>query len=506
LEQEQQPTSSKEIKVSRVDSETQADDSAFAREIDGGNTKEREKLANIAEIIELMEETHKGKDWIVDQIKQKRERVQIKPTLGTVGILKMCSQAFVSHILGLLKNEGLEEFEGPPPLTETYHWFFTDIVAGSDPTLSTNEQARKIIVLNKLIERTDIFKQRDPVSTLTLPTGDGMAMGFSDSPEKPLRLALEVHKGLVRYNKPRKEKDRIYLRIGLDTGPVYKIKDVNGNENVWGPGIIMARRVMDLAREMNILASARFANDIRMLRPEYKQILHPIGDYSIKHGEKILIYNVYGDDFGNRKPPSADKKQKSKAEEETLKTRNRFLFNSVSIELDVTDPATMLTHHTLIWNVINISNDPVDRIFYYLDGDVPRAFPDMNVTIKDEDDKELDIMSLNVNKPYHKEFFVKMRRPLKPGEKGRLIKLEWDWEEPERQFFYRFASDCKRVNYLLMVPKGVEVNQKVVKVDTETGEKMHAGTPPIVKYMPDKTQISWSASDLRAFDAFRFDW
>lgn len=142
--------------------------------------KEREKLANIAEIIELLEETNKNKDWIIDRIKQKREKIQIKPTMGIVGILKMCSPAFVSHILGLLRNEGLEDFEGPPPLTETYHWFFTDIVAGSDPTITTSEQARKIIVLNKLIERTDIFKQRDPVSTLILPTGDGMAMGFSD--------------------------------------------------------------------------------------------------------------------------------------------------------------------------------------------------------------------------------------------------------------------------------------------------------------------------------------
>lgn len=110
--------------------------------------KEREKLANIAEIIELLEETNKNKDWIIDRIKQKREKIQIKPTMGIVGILKMCSPAFVSHILGLLRNEGLEDFEGPPPLTETYHWFFTDIVAGSDPTITTSEQARKIIVLN----------------------------------------------------------------------------------------------------------------------------------------------------------------------------------------------------------------------------------------------------------------------------------------------------------------------------------------------------------------------
>ncbi|MEM2140969.1 hypothetical protein [Nitrososphaera sp.] len=468
--------------------------------------QESQKLASIAELMELMEEGHKDKIWLIDQIRKKRQRISLGSDMGPISILKLCSSDFISHMIGVLKNQELEEFEAPPPLTQTYHWFFTDIVAGSDPSLTTNEQARKIIVLNKIIERSDIFRQRDPASTLILPTGDGMAIGFSDSPEKPLKLALDVHKELYRYNKSRSERDRIYIRIGLDTGPVYIIKDLNGNENVWGPGIIVARRVMDLAREMNILASARFANDVKMLKPEYKNILRPIGDYQIKHGEKLLIYNVYGDGFGNKKPPSPDKRQTSKAAEETQKTRSKFLFANVELELEVEDPVTMLTHHTLLWNPINISNEPIERIFCYLDGDVPKAFPDMNVTIKDEEERELEIISLNVNKPYHKEFFVKAGRPLKPGEKGRLIKLEWDWEEQDRQFTYRFASDCKKFAFLLTVPKGLEVHQKVVKVDTESGEKILAPTPATVRFLPNRTEISWSASQLHAYDAYRFDW
>ncbi|MGH9991652.1 MAG: hypothetical protein ACREAZ_03295, partial [Nitrososphaera sp.] len=212
--------------------------------------EEIKKLAQIAQVIELMDDSHKGKDWLLDQIKQKRQRVPVKAGLGTVGTLKMCSNEFVSNVLASLRSYELDEIGNivtVPPITVTYHWFFTDIVAGSDPTITTNEQARKIILLNKLVEVTDIFKQRDPEATLVLPTGDGMAIGFSDSPEKPLNLSIEVHKGLSRYNKPRPEKDKVHLRIGLDTGPVYMIKDLNGHENVWGPGIIMARRVMDLA-------------------------------------------------------------------------------------------------------------------------------------------------------------------------------------------------------------------------------------------------------------------
>lgn len=471
--------------------------------------EELRKLAQIAQIVEIMDDTHKGKDWLTDQIKQKRQRVPIKAGLGTVGILKMCSNEFVSNVLASLMSDEINELNDivtVPPITVTYHWFFTDIVAGSDPTITTNEQARKIVLLNKLVEMTDIFKQRDPDATLVLPTGDGMAIGFSDSPEKPLNLSIEVHKGLSRYNKPRTEKDKVHLRIGLDTGPVYMIKDLNGHENVWGPGIIMARRVMDLAEKMNILCSARFANDIKMLRPEYKTILHPIGDYQIKHGDKILIYNIYGDEFGSKKSPSMDKKQKSKAEEEVQKTSSRFLFNQVTVELDIKDTKTMLARHTMIWNLVNVSSEPIDKIFYYLDGDTPRDFPELNVVVKDEDDKELDIMSLNVNKPYHKEFFVKLRRPFKPGEKGRIVTIEYDWEEPDRHFYYRFASDCKKFDYRLTIPKGIPLNQKVVKVDTETGDKTYASTPALVKNLPDKIEITWSIQNLRAFEAYRFDW
>ena len=174
--------------------------------------------------------------------------------------------------------------------------------------------------------------------------------------------------------------------------------------------------------------------------------------------------------------------------------------------MEVTDPKTMATHHTLIWNMANVSNEPVEKIFCYLDGDTARQFPELNVVIRDEEDRELDIMSLNVNKAYHKEFFVKVRRPLKPGEKGRFIKIEYDWDEPERQFEYFFASDCKKFNFTLTTPKELEVNQKVVYVDKNSGEKAYASTPASVKYLPDKTEIKWSASDLRAFQSYRFDW
>jgi hypothetical protein len=466
-----------------------------------------EKLAKIAELMELLEETKKNRDWLLDQIKQKRQRVAARPDMTSVGILKMCSTEFLDNIIGYLRSNEFADIEViVPPITKDYHWFFTDVIAASDPKRTTQDQARKIILLNQLIGNTDVFKQRDTATTLVLPTGDGMAIGFDDSSENPLLLAIEVHKGLNRFNRTRKKEDMVELRIGLDSGPVYIIKDLNGNENVWGPGIIMARRVMDLADKMNILASARFANNVKMLKPEYRQILHPIGDYQIKHGDKILIYNIYTEEIGNKKSPSQDKKQQSKAAEEVSKTSSRFLFNYIGVFLDVRDVKTMMTHHTMTWNLINISNDPVERLFYYLDGDVPRDFPALNVVVRDEEDRELEIMSLNVNKPYHKEFFVKAKKPLKPGEKGRIATIEYDWEEPERQFYYRFASDCKKFDFSLTVPKGFNLKQKVAKVDSETGDKSYSPIPSSVKFLDDKTEMKWAGTNFRAFEAYSFYW
>lgn len=462
----------------------------------------------IALIVEIMEESRKSKDWLVDQIKQKRQKIAITPAMSTVGILKMCSMDVISNLLGSLQSKERYDIDVTiPPVTREYHWFFTDIVAASDPTKTTMDQARKIILLNRLIELTDTFKQRDTETTLILPTGDGMAMGFDDSPEKPLNLAIEVHQGLNRYNSERAKESRVELRIGLDSGPVYIIKDLNGNENVWGPGIIMARRVMDLAESMNILASASFSNNVKMLRPEYRNILFPAGNYKIKHHqEPILIYNIWGKDFGRKKPPSQDKTQKSKAAEEVARTSSRWLFNYVDLDMEIKDPTTMLAHHTMTWNMVNVSSEPIDKIFYYLYGDAPRDFPELNVIVRDEEDRELEIMSLNVNRPLHKEFFVKARKPFKPGEKGRLLKIEYDWEESERQYGYRFASDCKRFSIRITVPKGVQTRQKVIKVDTESGDKTYASTPAVVKYLPDKTEITWSGTNFRAYESYRFDW
>jgi class 3 adenylate cyclase len=462
------------------------------------------RLALIVEIIELMEERQKNKEWLIQHMKQKKEQTKSRSSPTIAGVLKGCSIGFLTELDNLLKSGDPTLLMGPPPLTRTYHWFFTDIVASTEPSITTNEQAYKIIALNTLIQDTEVFKNRNLASTIILPTGDGMAIGFDDSPEKPLNLAIQLHKKIKEYNEQiRRKPDKLLIRIGLDTGPVYMIRDLNGHDNVWGSGIIMARRVMDIAGSMNILVSSKLAQDIRDLRPEYRGLLHPVGDYSIKHRQKVLIYNAFDETVGNRKAPPHPL-QKSKADDEIRKISERFLFSKIMLELEVLDEITMMTHHMLEWSLQNISNDTIDKVFFYLEGDTPKEFSELHMVIRDGDGKELNIVSLDKNKPYKKAFHTKLRKPLKPQETGKVI-YEWDWEEPERHYEYRMASDCKKFYYKLLVPRHMSLKQKVVREAVEIGLKTHA-EPPTVRYLKDKIEITWSAKNLQMFDAYRFDW
>jgi len=456
-----------------------------------------------------MEKAGKDKYWLLEQLGRQRLKVGATPALTTVEILQICPATFLEAIFETLRNS-IPELE-PPRYTDTYHWFFTDIVAGANPDVATDDQTRKILAFNNLIRKTYTFRTRDRNSTKVIPTGDGVAIGFKDHPELPLLLAIEIHKELNGYNQREAGKNRLELRIGLDTGPVYPIIDLNDKENVWGPGIIYARRIMDLGGAKHILASTRYANDVEKLKPEFKKLMHVVpGKYPIKHNEDISISNIYGNiygsEIGTKQEPPKKGIERSATERELADSANTFIFDSIEIILKILDPKTMLTHHTWIWRPVNQRDQPVERVFYYLDGDVSKDFPDLNIKVTDEAGKELQIQSIGVNKPLHKEFFVQLTKPFKPKQKGRSVRLEYDWEEPDRQYVYSFASTCRKFRYLMIAPKDMPTSQKVVRILREIGEKEHAPNPATVRYFEDRTEIEWTSHDLRPFDTYRFDW
>jgi archaellum biogenesis ATPase FlaH len=179
-------------------------------------------------------------------------------------------------------------------------FFFVDVVGLSDPALSVRRQIEKIEALNDLIGHCETFKKAS--DKRVLPTGDGMAIGFMLSPESPLQLGIDLHQALKKYNLHTSKEDGSFLdvRIGLASGSVFIVNDVNSNQNIWGPGIIFARRVMDVGDAGHILIAGPLAESLMTLDDKYKSMINLLGDFQVKHGQIIKIYSAYSpNEFGN---------------------------------------------------------------------------------------------------------------------------------------------------------------------------------------------------------------
>jgi archaellum biogenesis ATPase FlaH len=184
-------------------------------------------------------------------------------------------------------------------------FFFVDVVGLSDPALSVRRQIEKIEALNDMIGHCETFKKAS--DKRVLPTGDGMAIGFMLSPESPLQLGIDLHHALKKYNTHTNKEDGSFLdvRIGLASGSVFIVNDVNSNQNIWGPGIIFARRVMDVGDGGHILLAGPLAESLLTLDDKYKGMINLLGDYQVKHGQIIKIYSAFsGNEFGNSVIPA----------------------------------------------------------------------------------------------------------------------------------------------------------------------------------------------------------
>ena len=328
-----------------------------------------------------------------------------------------------------------------------------------------------------------------------MPSGDGYAIGFEDSILSPFELAIELNKLIKIYNQKKSKKDKVYIRTGIESGLVYFMDDLNGNKTVWGPGIIMARRVMDLGEEMHILTSEKIAKELTRISPETKSIIHHIGGYPVKWEGELGLYNIYEEGkFGNRNAPA-----------KPTVVPKYFEFEKVELILDVRNPKTMMTHHTQNWILINVSNESRDLIHYNVDGDTPRNFAGLNVRITDSRGKKLKIQDLDDRDPKHKEFNVRLEKPIKP-KSTKFLRLEWDWEEPFRNYVYKFSSDCKRFRYLLNISNKVGLKQRVLKIVPELGQKEYASALPVIRYRNGKTVVSWEQKNVLAFDAYMLEW
>jgi len=178
---------------------------------------------------------------------------------------------------------------------EIGHVLFIDIVGYSK--LLINEQSDQLQTLKSIVRGTDQVKKAEAESKLLrLPTGDGGALVFLNNPEAPVLCALEISRAL-------KSHPQLKVRMGIHSGPVNQITDLNEHANIAGAGINIAQRVMDCGDAGHILISQHVADDLEQY-PQWRSHLAELGEYEVKHGARVSVVNLYTDDAGNAARPT----------------------------------------------------------------------------------------------------------------------------------------------------------------------------------------------------------
>src|SRR6476646_7414223 len=177
---------------------------------------------------------------------------------------------------------------------EIGHVLFIDIVGYSK--LLIHEQSERLQRLREIARATEQFRAAEAEGKLLrLPTGDGGALVFRYSPEAPVTCALEMSKAL-------KNHPDLRVRMGIHSGPVKEVTDLNEQANIAGAGINMAQRVMDCGDAGHILLSKRVADDLEQYG-RWRPLLHDLGICEVKHGATLGIVNLYSDEIGHPEVP-----------------------------------------------------------------------------------------------------------------------------------------------------------------------------------------------------------
>jgi class 3 adenylate cyclase len=177
---------------------------------------------------------------------------------------------------------------------EIAHVLFMDVVEYT--RLPMSEQTRLLAQLQELLRGTAEFRRAEASGELIcLPTGDGMALVFFRDPVAPVECALELTRAL-------KDHPELKLRMGVHTGPVYRVEDINANKNVSGGGINIAERVVDCGDAGHILLSSTVAQLLEQVG-DWSASLHDLGECQVKHGARVHLFNLYTDELGNPKLP-----------------------------------------------------------------------------------------------------------------------------------------------------------------------------------------------------------
>jgi TolB-like protein/Tfp pilus assembly protein PilF/class 3 adenylate cyclase len=195
------------------------------------------------------------------------------------------------------------------------HVLFIDIVEYSKGLIS--EQSESLQKLKEIVRGTEQFRVAEAEGKLLrLPTGDGGALVFRNNPEAPVLCAMEITKALQK-SPGSKEKPQLRLRMGIHSGPVNEVSDLNEQANIAGAGINIAQRVMDCGDTGHILLSRHIAEDLEHY-PRWQANLHDLGECDVKHGVRVSVVNLYNDEVGNPALPEKFRKTAASAAQPTL--------------------------------------------------------------------------------------------------------------------------------------------------------------------------------------------
>src|SRR5215470_7750064 len=207
---------------------------------------------------------------------------------------------------------------------EIAHVLFIDIVGYSK--LRINEQSAQIETLREIVRGTEQYRIAEAEGKLLrLPTGDGGALAFRNSPEAPVLCAEEIAKAL-------KSHPEIRVRMGIHSGPVNEVTDLNEQANIAGAGINIAQRVMDCGDAAHILVSKHAAEDLEQY-DQWHPYLHDLGQCEGKHGERLHVVNLYNDEIGNPAVPTKYEHKSIPGTMSSTKAGNRRGYSIVALAI-----------------------------------------------------------------------------------------------------------------------------------------------------------------------------
>jgi TolB-like protein/class 3 adenylate cyclase/Flp pilus assembly protein TadD len=223
---------------------------------------------------------------------------------------------------------------------EIAYLLLIDVVGYSK--LLVNEQVEVLQELNRIVRNTECFRAAEANQKLIrVPTGDGMALLFFRSPEEPIGCALEISKAL-------RDHPQIQLRMGVHSGPVNRVTDVNDKTNIAGSGMNVAQRVLDCGDAGHILLSEHVAEDLAQYR-HWQPYLRDLGGCEVKHGLRLHLFNLCKDGLGNPQVPEKLKRRRWKQDSAPVRPVSQPRFPKLLLAVALAGSALALVATSLIF-------------------------------------------------------------------------------------------------------------------------------------------------------------